>query len=308
MTPSRSRSEEEVRKVSVIGVPLDLGADRRGVDMGPSAIRYAGLNRTIGAMGIDVEDLGNVSVPTPESRKANAKNAKYALEIIQACEELAGMVEDALKRERTAVVLGGDHSLAMGSIVGASRVHSDLGLIWFDAHGDFNTPSSSPSGNVHGMPFAALFNHGTPAMKSFCKAANLAPSRCVLVGLREADEDEKVLLRNSGIRVFTMEAIDRYGMRSVMEQAIAIASGGAGPFHVSFDVDAMDPAAAPGVGTPVIGGINYRESLMALEMIAEKPGLTSVDMVEVNPILDHGNVTAWVVVNLAAAILGRRIL
>ncbi|MBI3893873.1 MAG: arginase [Candidatus Wallbacteria bacterium] len=301
-------TQVSAKPVTVIGMPLDLGADRRGVDMGPSAIRYAGLKHELERIGIAVEDLGNVNIPSPESHPPRNARAKYAEEIVRACRRLARMVSQAIERDRVAVVLGGDHSLAMGSIVGASRCHDKLGLLWFDAHADFNTPRTSPSGNVHGMPLAAVFQYGSPAMRALCKGSNVDAKRCALVGVRDTDEGERLLLKKAGLKVFTMEAIDRYGLQTVMRQAIETASHGGTPFHVSFDVDVLDPGAAPGVGTPAIGGLTYRESLLAMEMISETAGLTSVDMVEVNPILDHQNITAKIVVNLLATLLGRRVL
>lgn len=298
----------QARPVTVIGMPLDLGADRRGVDMGPSAIRYAGLKHELERIGIEVEDLGNVNIPAPESHPPRNVRAKYAEEIVRGCRRLSRMVSQAIQRDRVAVVLGGDHSLAMGSIVGASRCHDKLGLIWFDAHADFNTPRTSPTGNVHGMPLAAIFQYGSPAMRALCKGSIVDAHRSALVGVRDTDEGERQLLKKAGIKVYTMEAIDRFGLQSVMRQAIDTATKGGAPFHVSFDVDVLDPGCAPGVGTPAIGGLTYRESLLAMEMLSETPGLTSVDMVEVNPILDHQNITAKIVVNLLATLLGRRVL
>ena len=296
------------RSVVIIGVPLDLGSGRRGVDMGPSAIRYAHLNAVLEEMGLEVEDSGNLKVPIPESYKKTETKVKFESEIYRVCVSLSRSVARAAEKGAIPVVLGGDHSIAMGSIVGITRVHQPLGLLWFDAHGDFNTPRTSPSGNIHGMPLAAVMGQGSRRMVEFCKQAEIEPSSCALVGIRDVDPAERKLLADSGIRVYTMESVDRHGLGGVMERALEDVTRGTKGFHLSFDVDVMDPAAAPGVGTPALGGITYRESLMALEMAAETLQVRSMDMVEVNPIMDVRNQTAQIAVSLIASALGKKIL
>ena len=294
--------------VTIIGVPLDLGAGRRGVDMGPSAIRYANLKHELEQVGLQVADAGNLRVPIPESTRVQNTRIKFEKEIFSVCADLSLEVERAARRGTIPVVLGGDHSIAMGSIVGSARVHRPLGLLWFDAHGDFNTPDSSPSGNVHGMPLASVMGYGSKRFVDFCRKAHIAPEHCALVGIRDVDRAEKELLNQSGVKVFTMESVDRLGLGVVMERALAAVTGGVSGFHLSFDVDVLDPSAAPGVGTPALGGISYRESLMALEMAAETGLMRSLDMVEVNPIMDVRNQTAQCAVHLIASALGKRII
>lgn len=294
--------------VMIIGVPLDLGSGRRGVDMGPSAIRYANLNHELTEMGLRVEDAGNLRVPIPESSRPRDAKAKYEPEIFKVCEELSRIVTRAAEKGCVPVVLGGDHSIAMGSIVGSARVHRPLGLLWFDAHGDFNTPATSPSGNVHGMPLASVMGYGAKRFVEFCRSASIAPENCALVGIRDVDREEKKLIKKSGVKAFSMEQVDRLGLTAVMDRALAAVTEGTAGFHLSFDVDVMDPSAAPGVGTPALGGISYRESLMALEIAAETQLMRSMDMVEVNPIMDLRNQTAICAVHLIASALGRRIL
>lgn len=292
----------------IIGVPLDLGSGRRGVDMGPSAIRYAHLNTVLEEMGLKVEDAGNLAVPIPESYPGRKEAARYEKEIHKVCEKLSSMVASAGKKGFFPVVLGGDHSIAMGSIVGITRIKKPLGLLWFDAHGDFNSHKTSPTGNVHGMPLAAVMGYGTRRLVDFCKDTGISPRNCALVGIRDVDRGEKQLLAGSGIRTYTMEVIDRLGFHEVVERALADVTKGTKGFHLSFDVDMIDPQYAPGVGTPAMGGITYRESLMAMEMAAETGKITSMDIVEVNPILDTKNQTAQIAVSLIASALGKRIL
>lgn len=294
--------------VKIIGVPLDLGSGRRGVDMGPSAIRYAHLNAVLSEMGLHVEDAGNLSVPIPESRPSAATNAKYESEIYEVCVELSKVVARAARDGFIPLVLGGDHSIAMGSIVGSAKVHKPLGLLWFDAHGDFNTPKTSPTGNVHGMPLSSVMGYGSKRLVDFCRSAGIRPEHCALVGVRDVDPGERKLLHESGVRVHTMEHVDRLGLGAVMERALESVTNGTSGFHLSFDIDVVDPQHAPGVGTPALGGISYRESLMALEMAAETMQMRSMDMVEVNPIMDVRNKTAQSAVSLIASALGKRIL
>lgn len=292
----------------IIGVPLDLGSGRRGVDMGPSAIRYANLHSELTEMGLRVADAGNLRVPIAESTRPRDQKAKYEPEIFKVCEELSRTVKAAAQKGYVPVVLGGDHSIAMGSIVGSAAVHKPLGLLWFDAHGDFNTPETSPSGNVHGMPLASVMGYGSKRFVSFCKSAGISPAHCALVGIRDVDREEKRLIKESGVHAFPMESVDRLGLKAVMERALAAVTEGTSGFHLSFDVDVMDPSHAPGVGTPALGGISYRESLMALEMAAETNLMRSLDMVEVNPIMDLRNQTAICAVHLIASALGKRII
>jgi arginase len=276
--------------------------------MGPSAIRYANLFAVLSEMGLRVEDAGNLLVPVPEAYRPRDSRSRFEKEIRDVCAALSRVVAQAVRKGNLPVVLGGDHSIAMGSIVGCAQVHSPLGLIWFDAHGDFNTPDTSPSGNVHGMPLAAVMGYGSTRLVAFCKAARIDPRTCALIGIRDVDRAERKALADSGICVYTMETVDRMGLGSVMERVLAHVNQGTCGFHLSFDIDVVDPSAAPGVGTPALGGITYRESLMALEMAAETRRMKSLDMVEVNPILDLRNQTAQIAVSLIASALGKRIL
>ncbi|MDI3328196.1 MAG: arginase [Alicyclobacillaceae bacterium] len=297
------------KRLSVIGVPLDLGQSRRGVDMGPSAIRYAGLQERLRRMGLEVRDRGNVPVPEAEARAVEDPKLKYLPEIRRVCEELAARVRQAVEEGDLPVILGGDHSLAIGSVAGVASVKGDLGLIWFDAHGDMNTAETTPSGNIHGMPLAATLGYGHPGLTGVGGfSPKVRPEKAVLVGVRSIDEGEARLIRQIGIRVFTMHEIDRLGIGAVMEEAVQLASGGTKGIHLSLDLDALDPVAAPGVGTPVHGGMTYREGHLAMEILAESGALCSVDVVEVNPILDIANRTAEMAVDLLCSALGKKIL
>jgi arginase len=301
------------RKVTVIGVPLDLGAGRRGVDMGPSAFRVAEVDQKIRELGHDVDDAGDVRVCIAETREAGDPSLKYLKEITEACRELSGLVEGALDNERFPVVLGGDHSIAIGTIAGVSRFYKKrgekVGLVWFDAHGDANTPETSPSGNIHGMPLAAALGLGAPGLVGLAgHVPMIESSRAAVVGLRDVDETEKANVHATGIGAFTMRDLDARGMRDVMELAIRRATNGTTGIHVSFDLDAMDPDWAPGVGTPVPGGFTYREAHLAMEMLADTGKVVSVEMVEVNPILDRRNTTARLGVELITSVLGKKIL
>jgi len=296
------------RRVCVVGVPMDLGADRRGVDMGPSAIRYAGLHGELTRIGRSVADLGDVAVHVPESRPRPTEHLKYVQEIADACGELARIVGEARGSGAIPLVLGGDHSIAIGTIAGVSAHTPDLGVIWVDAHGDFNTADTSPSGNIHGMPFAVSCGIGDGRLLAARgDAPAVDPHRCVLVGARTLDPGEKKLLREAGVTVFTMTEIDKLGMNAVMDQTIRIAGSG-GAIHVSFDLDAIDPTWAPGVGTPYPGGLTYREAHLAMEKASESGLVVSAEFVEVNPILDRENRTAAMAVGLAGSVLGGRIL
>ncbi|MDI3257759.1 MAG: arginase [Kyrpidia sp.] len=296
-------------RIGVIGVPLDLGQGRRGVDMGPSAIRYAGLQDRVRALGLEIKDLGNVPVPEAEAHEIQDPKLKYLPEIEQVCEDIAARVSEVVKSGMVPVILGGDHSLAIGSLAGVASVKRRVGVIWFDAHGDMNTAETTPSGNIHGMPLAASLGFGHPRLTGVGGfRPKIAPDHVVLVGTRSLDDGEARIIRQSGVRVFTMHEIDRVGIGAVMEQAIRIASEGTAGVHLSLDLDALDPVAAPGVGTPVHGGITYREGHLAMELLAEAGVLCSVDLVEVNPILDIANRTAEMAVDLLCSALGKKIL
>jgi arginase len=299
--------------IAIIGAPVDLGQDRRGVDMGPSALRVANLNRRIGALGYAVEDLGNVHADQAESSPEGNEHAKYLDQIAKACGKLAVMVGQALSRGSFPVVLGGDHSVAVGTASGVSQYFrgngQSVGLIWLDAHADMNTPESSPSGNVHGMPLACLVGLGPPELADlFGYRPKISPRNTVIVGLRDVDQMEKPHVRASGVRAFTMRDIDERGLRSVMEEAIAAACDGTAGFHCSLDMDFVDPQDAPGVGTPVRGGATYREAHLAMEMIGDSGKMVSMEVVEVNPVIDEVNRTADLAVELIMSGLGKRIL
>jgi arginase len=301
------------KKIRVIGIPLDLGQSRRGVDMGPSAVRVAGLEARLEALGHVVEDGGNVAVALTEQKKEGDTHAKYLKEITATCTKHAELVLKTLEAGKVPLSLGGDHSIAAGTVAGVAefyrRQNQKIGLIWIDAHTDINTPATSPSGNVHGMPLAAIMGLGPPelgAIYNFSPKVN--PENCVLVGVRDIDAIEKENVRRAGIKVFTMRDIDERGMRAVMEDSVRFASQGTAGYHVSLDMDWVDPEDAPGVGTPVRGGATYREAHLAMEIIAESGGLQSFEIVEVNPVIDEHNRTADLAVELALSAFGKRIL
>jgi arginase len=287
-------------RVDVIGVPMDLGADRRGVDMGPSAIRYAKLREGLEALGIaTLVDHGNLLVPVPESSEAQqVKNAKYLPIILAVCDELSRLVEESIAQGGFPLVLGGDHSIAIGTLAGVCRARkTQPGLIWIDAHGDINTPMTSPTGNVHGMPVSiALEEH------------HIAPERTVLIGLRDVDAGERKRIRDLGVRAFSMTEIDRFGMVRVMEEAMSIVGSDPRSVHVSFDMDGIDPTEAPGVGTASPGGLTYREAHLAMEMVANAGIIGSLEITETNPIFDDRNRTAKLAVELILSALGKTIL
>jgi arginase len=300
--------------IRTIGVPMDLGADRRGVDMGPSAIRYANLAATLDSIDRPATDAGDVPVSHVEERdpaQSAATNAKYLGEVESVCTRLADEVADALSSDMLPLVLGGDHSIAIGSLAGVSR-GTDIGAVWFDAHSDINTPETTPSGNVHGMPLAAALGLGEFADTPWANAAGLREENVVLVGLRSVDEPERERIRESDITAYTMSDIDERGVVEITEEALDIATRGVDEIHVSLDMDWLDPSHAPGVGTPVRGGVTYREAHSAMELVAdraERDGiLRSLEVVEVNPILDSHNETAELGVELAASALGKRVL
>jgi arginase len=302
-----------VKPVHIIGVPLDLGAGRRGVDMGPSAFRIAGLSARIGELGRIVVDQGDVPAPIPETRHKADEHKKYIHEIARVCDTLYAGVRDSLESGALPVVLGGDHSLAAGSVAAsadwvARRSSKRMGLIWIDAHGDMNTPDTTTTGNVHGMPLAALLGQEPSELASIGSNPSVLAEHTVLLGIRNLDEREKDRIRASGVHVFTMKDIDRHGVAVVAERAIALASEATGGIHVSFDLDACDPTYAPGVGTPVRGGLDYREAHMVMEIVADSHQLVALDLAEVNPTLDLRNTTAEFGVELALSALGKRIL
>jgi arginase len=292
--------------VAVIGAGLDLGAGRRGVDMGPSAIRYAGLDERIAQLGRPVDDRGDVEAAVPEATKLVDERLRYLPEIKATCERIALLVADAVEDGFLPLVLGGDHSVALGSLGGMARACGPGGVLWFDAHGDLNRPDTSPSGNVHGMPLAAALGLGGPAFESDVYPLP-AVRRVALVGVRSLDPGERDLLAELDACVFTMSDLDRIGIEPALRQALEHVSGD-GFVHVSLDMDVLDPEVAPGVGTPVRGGLSYREAHLALELVAEAEVLSSLEVVEVNPILDRENETAELAVELVASALGARIL
>jgi arginase len=300
-------------KIRIIGVPMDLGASRRGVDMGPSALRVAGLQTRLKQLGRQVEDIGNVQVPQPEEQPYGEKRARYLDEISQACKGLADAVKKTLDEDMIPLVLGGDHSIAVGTTAGAAaHFNKDgkrVGVIWLDAHGDMNTPDSSPSGNVHGMPLAAIMGYGPPELTDLAGIKPMVePRNVVLVGIRDLDAKERKLVKDSGVHIFTMRDIDERGMREVMSEALRFAGDDTAGVVVSLDMDFVDPSDAPGVGTPVRGGVTYREAHLALEMIADSKQMVSFEVVEVNPVIDLHNTTALLGVELILSGLGKKIL
>ena len=295
----------------VIGAPMDLGSDRRGVDMGPSAIRYAGLSGAVRDVGVSCDDAGDLPVPRPEGRDPNAErpddgNAKYLKETRWVCRRVESAVADALEEGAKPLVLGGDHSIAVGSVGGASR-DRDIGVLWLDAHGDFNTPETTPSGNVHGMPLAAVLGHGTFGEMSWATAP-IDEKNVSMVGLRDVDDAERTAIRDSEVDAYTMSDVDTRGIVPVVEDALESTLDGVDALHVSLDMDFLDPDEAPGVGTPVTGGATYREAHAAMELVAETDALCSLEVVEVNPILDSHNRTADLAVELVSSALGDRVL
>jgi arginase len=300
-------------RVTLIGVPLDLGAGRRGVDMGPSALRAAGAEARVEALGYEVEDWGDLPVKIQETQGPGDPRLKYLKEILEVCGLLRDRVGEAAAAGTLPVVLGGDHSVAMGTIAGLSRhlrkQQQKLGLVWFDAHADSNTPETSPSGNIHGMPLAVALGYGDERLVGLAgESPMVEAARASVVGLRDVDPAERATVKASGIGAFTMRDIDERGMRTVMEEAIQRATSGTAGIHVSFDLDGIDPDLAPGVGTPSPGGISYREAHLAMEMLADTGKVLSAELVEVNPILDQQNGTARLGVELLCSLLGKKIL
>jgi arginase len=301
------------RLVHILGVPLDLGGGRRGVDMGPSAIRIAGLADRLAALGLRVVDRGDLDSPIPETRKPRSERKRYIREIAAVSRRLYTRVLQAHSEGAFPVILGGDHSLAAGSVAATSAFAAEegdrIGLIWVDAHGDMNTPATTTTGNVHGMPLAALLGPEPSELARIGAAApKVAPQNTVLIGVRDLDEAEKQRIRDSHVHLFTMKDIDRHGIATIVEEALAIAGRDTRGIHLSFDLDVCDPSIAPGVGTPVKGGLDYREAHMLMEMLADSGRLLALDLVEVNPILDVQNQTAVLGAELISSALGRRII
>ena len=301
------------QKVRIIGVPMDLGQSRRGVDMGPSALRGAGLQARIKQLGHTVEDIGNLEVKQPEEMQVGEKRAKYLQEISETCTDLAVTVDKSLDEGFLPLVLGGDHSIAAGVAAGvAAHYRKDkkqIGYLWLDAHGDMNTPESSPSGNVHGMPLASIMGYGPAELADLLGFKPKAePANIVIVGARDLDAQERKIVKKSGIHVFTMRDIDERGMREVMSDALKYAMDDTAGIAVSLDMDFVDPSDAPGVGTPVRGGVTYREAHLAMEMIADTEAMVSLEVVEINPIIDEHNRTALLGVELVLSALGKKIL
>jgi len=299
--------------VRVLGVPMDLGSGRRGVDMGPSAIRIAGLEDRLRELGHKVVDQGDIVIKNMEELKVGDVHARYLAEITRALGVVSRKVERIMTRGDFPLVLGGDHSIAAGSVAGiasfARREKKKVGLLWIDAHGDINTPETSPSGNIHGMPIATLLGYGPPQLTRIGGTAPKVDARNVsLVGIRSLDEGEKSLLKKTRLQVHTMSDIDRHGIHRIMKKALARVTDGTDYLHVSFDLDAVDPTVAPGVGTPVKGGLDYREAHLIMEFLHDSGRMTSLEIVEANPILDHGNVSAAFAVELVQSAFGKKIL
>ena len=300
-------------KIRILGVPMDLGASRRGVDMGTSALRVAGLQHRLKQLGHQVEDIGNIPVKQAEEQHYGDKRAKYLNEIAETCKGLAENVQRSLEEGMLPLVLGGDHSIAAGTMAGVAghfrKQEKRIGFIWLDAHGDMNTPDTSPSGNVHGMPLAAVIGYGAPELTELGGfKPKVEPRNVAMVGIRELDSKEKRLVKESGVHVFTMRDIDERGMREVMAEALRFATDDTSGIAVSLDMDFVDPSDAPGVGTPVRGGVTYREAHLALEMITDSRALVSFELVEINPVIDLHNKTATLGVELVLSALGKKIL
>src|SRR2546423_2446550 len=301
------------KRIRIMGVPLDLGQSRRGVDMGPSAVRVAGLEARLEALGHVVEDGGNVTVAIAEQKKEGDPRAKYLKEITATCTKHADTVLKTLEAGKFPLVLGGDHSVAAGTVAGVAefyrRQNQKVGLIWIDAHSDINTPETSPSGNVHGMPLAAIMGLGPAELANIYNfSPKVHAENCVLVGVRDIDARERENIRKTGIEVYTMRDIDERGMRQVIEEALRAAGRGTAGYHISLDMDWIDPEDAPGVGTPVRGGATYREAHLAMEIIADHGRMLSFEVVEVNPVIDEHNRTANLAVELAMSAFGKKIL
>jgi arginase len=301
------------KRICIIGAPLDMGSDRRGVDMGPSALRVANLNKKLSALGFEVTDMGNVPVEQAESAPPGPQDAKYLPQIADTCERIGLAVEQAMEKGETPLVLGGDHSIAVGTVSGIARhlkaKQGKTGVLWIDAHTDMNTPQTSPSGNVHGMPLACLIGRGPDELVNmFGFSPKVDAANVVLLGIRDVDEMERKLVRHCGVTCFTMREIDERGMRVVMSEALETVNRGTQGFHLSLDLDAVDPHFAPGVGTPVSGGMTYREAHLAMEMAADDGRMIAMEVVEVNPVIDEANRTAHLAVELILSAVGKKII
>ncbi|MCB0308734.1 MAG: arginase [Bdellovibrionales bacterium] len=302
------------KEIAIIGFPMDLGASRRGVDMGPFALRVAQIKAKLKQLNYIVHDIGNIDIPFPENLKAPPNpSAKFLTEIAEANRRLADVVYENLQKSRIPLVLGGDHSLAIGSVAGTSRYFQEqekkIGLLWLDAHADINTPQTSPTGNIHGMPVAHILGLGEKQLSQLSgKAPMVDPESCVIIGLRDVDEGEKQTLCDLGVHVFTMQHIDEMGLAKVMDEALTIVQAKTSGFHLSFDVDWIDPQGAPGVGTPAPGGATYREGHLAMEKAFDTGKIIAIDIAEVNPIMDHGNQTAIMAVEMVVSAFGKKIL
>ncbi|WP_027953320.1 arginase [Halobacillus kuroshimensis] len=294
------------KQLSVIGVPMDLGQMRRGVDMGPSAIRYAGMVERLEQLSYTIEDLGDIEIPRPKHQTdVKHDNLRNLHEIAEGTSRLAQAVDQVIENNRFPLVLGGDHSIAMGTLAGVAKHYNNLGVIWYDAHGDLNTADSSPSGNIHGMPLAASLGIGHEKLTGIHGySPKIKPENIVIIGARSLDEGEKVLIKEQGIKVYTMHEVDRMGMTKVIEETVDYLKDRTDGVHLSLDLDGLDPNDAPGVGTPVMGGLSYRESHLAMEMLHQSEMITSAEFVEVNPILDEKNKTAGVAVGLMGSLFG----
>ena len=297
------------QEISIIGVPMDLGQTRRGVDMGPSAIRYAGVIERLEHLGYIIDDKGDIEIGKPEkihsSPHENLRNLKA---VAEGSEKLAKEVDQVIAANRFPLILGGDHSIAIGTLAGVAKHYKNLGVIWYDAHGDLNTEKTSPTGNIHGMPLAVSLGIGHPSLTGIAGfSPKIKPENIVIIGARSLDEGEKVLIKENGIKVYSMHEIDRLGMTTVMEETINYLKERTDGIHLSLDLDGLDPNDAPGVGTPVIGGLSYRESHLAMEMLAEADLITSAEFVEVNPILDEKNKTSTVAVALMGSLFGEKL-
>lgn len=298
------------KKITIIGVPMDLGQTRRGVDMGPSAMRYAGIIERLENLDYEVVDRGDIVIGRPANYHIKGDDhLKFLDEVVEANQQLAKVVSQVAGEGDLPLILGGDHSVAIGTLAGLAKKHENLGVIWFDAHGDLNTADTSPSGNIHGMPLAVSLGLGHPHLTEVgSKKPKVKPENIVILGARSLDEGERILIKEKGIKVFTMHEIDRNGMARVMEEVIEYFAGKTDGIHLSLDLDALDPIEAPGVGTPVMGGITYREAHLAMEILAERKLITSVELVEVNPIIDTRNKTAEIAVGLVGSLFGEKLL
>ncbi len=298
-----------MRKISIIGMPMDLGQLRRGVDMGPSAMRYAGMIERLKTLQYEIDDQGDIPIGRPEIVNKKGTNLRNLELVAEKSELLAKKVDEVVSSGSFPLVLGGDHSIAIGTLSGVAKHYQNLGVIWYDAHGDLNTAETSPSGNIHGMPLAISLGIGDPALTGIAGyCPKVKPENIVIIGARALDEGEKILIREQGIKVYTMHEVDRLGMTKVMEETITYLKDKTDGVHLSLDLDGLDPIDAPGVGTPVIGGISYRESNLAMELLSEADIITSAEFVEVNPILDEKNKTATVAVSLMGSLFGEKLL